>query len=85
MTPAASGADHRQIPGREIGDAQPAAVVGGRHLVGEQGVGVDAGDEFVDGLRDRTDLGERAVGVEAGRNRRRDDRASGDDDVGGAV
>ena len=81
------GADQRQIAGREVGDPQPAAVVRGRHLVGEQGVGVDAGDDLVDGLRDGASLGERAVGVKpklaatAGAV----DRAGGDDDVGGAV
>ena len=62
-----------------------AAVVRRLHLAGERGVGVDAGDELVDGLRRGVGLGERAVGVEAGRNRGRHDRASGDDDVGGAV
>ena len=42
-------------------------------------------DDLVDGLRRGAGLGERAVGVEARRNRGSDDRASGDHDVGGAV
>ncbi len=51
MTPERGGAHQGEIDGRQVGDLQPAAVVRSGHLIGEQGVGVDAGSDLVDGLR----------------------------------
>ena len=47
---AGAGADHGEGLGRDVVDMQLAAVVGGLDLVGEEGVGVDLGDELVDRL-----------------------------------
>ncbi len=80
---AAGDARQGEIGGRQVGDAQQAAVVGGRHLVGEVDVGIDRGDQLVDRPCGDVGVGGGAgKGAEAGRqNRRGAGRDAGDHDI----